>query len=65
MLKLIVPDMTCGHCAATVTKAVQSADSGATVSIDLPAKAVTIDTVAEPAKVTAALQSVGYPSSPL
>lgn len=65
MLKLNVPDMTCGHCAATVTKAVRSVDDAAVVDIDLPAKAVSIRTNAEPAKISAALEAAGYASTVL
>ena len=37
-----IPDMSCGHCAGVITKTVRQLDAGATVSIDLPAKKVTV-----------------------
>ena len=36
MLKLKVDEMSCGHCASTVQKAVKSVDPVAQVSVDLP-----------------------------
>lgn len=63
MLKLNVPDMTCGHCAATVTKAVKEVDGSAVVEIDLPSKTVAVKTAADAAKVGAALADAGYPAT--
>jgi copper chaperone len=60
MLKLNVPDMTCGHCAGTVTKAVQSVDSKASVTVDLPLKTVSIVTAADGGKISQAVEAAGY-----
>lgn len=60
MLKLNVPDMTCGHCVGTVTKAVKSVDSRAAVTVDLPSKIVTIETTADAAKISQAVETAGY-----
>lgn len=62
MLKLNVPDMTCGHCASTVTKVVKSVDAAAEITIDLPAQTVTIASAADAAKFTAAMDAAGYPA---
>ena len=35
MIAFQVQDMTCGHCASTITKALKSVDPGAKVMIDL------------------------------
>ncbi|RUM95730.1 copper chaperone [Pseudaminobacter arsenicus] len=64
MLKLNVPDMTCGHCAGTVTKAVQSVDSHASVTVDLPSKTVSIVTAVDPAKISKAVEAAGYANKP-
>ena len=40
-MKLSVPDMSCGHCKATIEKAVAAA--GGTVSVDLDRHEVTVD----------------------
>ncbi|MGE0280461.1 MAG: heavy-metal-associated domain-containing protein [Rhizobiaceae bacterium] len=60
MLKLNVPDMTCGHCVGTVTKAVKSVDSSAAVTVDLPSKTVTIETTADAARISQAVATAGY-----
>lgn len=60
MLKLNVPDMTCDHCAAAIGKAVKSVDPTASVTVDLASKRVTIETVAGPAAVSAAIDDAGY-----
>ena len=62
MLKLSVPDMTCGHCASVVTKAVQSVDAGARVEIDLKSQTVSITTSAEATKIAQVLDLAGYPA---
>lgn len=60
MLKLSIPEMTCGHCAAMVTKAVKSLDGNATVSVDLGSRTVTVDTSVEAEGVCSVIGSVGY-----
>ena len=65
MLKMNVPDMTCGHCAGMVTKAVQSVDSAARIDIDLKSQTVSIETSADAAKVAQALDTAGYPAQAL
>lgn len=63
MVTLIVPDMTCGHCAKVVTEAVKSVDSNATVNIDLETKTVQIDSQSvDAAAVSQALDAAGYAS---
>ena len=61
MLAFEVNDMTCGHCAGTITKAIQAADQEAKVSIDLSRHLVTI----EPGSMNAqdledAIRQAGY-----
>lgn len=62
MLKMNVPDMTCGHCAGMVTKAVQSVDAAARIDIDLKAQTVSVETSADAARVVQALDAAGYPA---
>lgn len=64
MLKLKVPDMTCGHCAIVVSQAVHSVDTNAKIDIDVGTKAVSITTSADPAEVIQALAAAGYPAHP-
>lgn len=62
MLKLNVPDMTCGHCAGVVRKAIKSVDAGARVDVDLKTQTVTIDANSD-AAFTQALEVAGYPAT--
>ncbi len=44
-MKFNVPDMTCGHCVATITRAVKAVDPAAAVKADLAGKTVTVGDV--------------------
>jgi len=63
MLKFNVPDMTCGHCAGAVTKAVKGVDADADVAVDLPSKTVIVETASDAEKVRQALEAAGYPAT--
>lgn len=58
-----VPDMTCGHCEATVTKAIQTVDQSAIVRADLAANKIDVTTTAANDAILAVLDEAGYPSS--
>ena len=60
MLVLKVPDMSCGGCAATITKAVKDVDPAATVEADLATKRVAIETGAAPDAILKAIRAVDY-----
>ena len=60
MLKLKIPDMTCGHCAQTVEKAVKSVDPAAKVEVDLAKKIVTVETTAPKERIAEMVRSAGY-----
>jgi len=64
MMTFTLPDMTCGHCVATVTKAIKTLDASAVVKADLASKTVAVDTSAQAAAVSKALEEAGYPNSP-
>lgn len=61
-LQLKVPKMACSACANTITKAVQTVDSSATVTADVKTKLVTIQTVKPESEVRTAIASAGYPA---
>ena len=63
ILQLKVPKMACSACATTITKAVQTVDSDATVEVDLKTKAVTVQTAKSESEVRKAIASAGYPVS--
>jgi len=60
MLKLKVPEMSCGHCVGTIEKAVKSVDPTARVVADLGASTVAVETGANENAVREALRSAGY-----
>lgn len=61
MYELEVQEMSCGHCVASVTKAVKALDGGATVDVDLASKQVKVASSAALADVTAAVVAAGFP----
>ena len=61
MISFQVNDMTCGHCVRAITEAVQAADNGARVQVDLASHRVQIEPVsAQPAALARAIQEAGY-----
>lgn len=65
MIKLSVPDMSCGHCAGVITNTIKGLDSGATVEFDMASRTALIDTSADDAAVREALAAAGYPAAPV
>jgi copper chaperone len=63
MIELTLPDMTCGHCVANVTRTVKQLDGAARVTIDLPTHKVQIETAVDATAVRAALADEGYPAA--
>jgi copper chaperone len=64
MIRLTIPNISCGHCERAVTNAITALDAGAKVDINIAAKSVVIDTQATPEAVNASLAEAGYPASP-
>ncbi len=60
MYNFQVNDMTCGHCVATVEKAVKSVDGAAKVDIDLGTHAVKIDSGKPATNFAKAIAEAGY-----
>ncbi|APO68087.1 heavy metal-associated domain-containing protein [Rhizobium gallicum] len=63
MYEFEIQNMTCGHCASTVEKAIKAADPEASAIIDLTARTATVETRNDPAAISAAIEKAGYPSS--
>jgi copper chaperone len=61
MYELEVGEMSCGHCVASVTKAVQSVDVAAKVNVDLAQRKVSVQSTAALDKISAAIDDAGYP----
>lgn len=61
MIAFEVNDMTCGHCASTITKAVKEVDRDARVEIDLTRHRVQIEPAeADAEELREAIQEAGY-----
>ncbi len=56
-----IENMTCGGCARSVTKAIQSVDANAQIVTDPPSRRVQITSSAPQEQVEAALREAGYP----
>ncbi len=66
MIAFKVDDMSCGHCVQAITQAVQQADAGAQVQIDLAQHRVTIQPVRLHAEqLQAVIREAGYTPVPL
>jgi copper chaperone len=63
MYQLQVEDMGCGHCVASVTKAVKALDAQASVEVDLASKQVKVQSGVPLEAVTAAIADAGFPVS--
>ena len=60
MFQLIVSDMTCGHCAGTITKALKGVDPQARVEISLADKRVRVQTRLSREEVLQEISEAGY-----
>lgn len=63
MYELQVEKMTCGGCAARVTRAVLAVDDAATVNVDLKSKTVHVESELDFETVSSAIANAGYPVS--
>lgn len=56
-----VDDMTCGHCASSISKAIRAVDAGARIEVDLAAHQVRIQpTEADAEELRDAIAQAGY-----
>ncbi len=66
MISFQVNDMTCGHCASMITKALMAADKDAKVQIDLATHRVQVESAAADAEELAdAIKEAGYTPVPV
>lgn len=65
MIAFEVNDMTCGHCASAITRAVKGVDSNASIEVNLASHQVRIESsnADEPA-LTEAIREAGYTPVP-
>ncbi len=61
MIEFSLPDMTCGHCASTVTMTAKFVDPKSKVEVDIKTKKVKIESSEERSDFVDALTEAGYP----
>ncbi len=62
-MELRIKNMTCGGCAKSVTKAIQSVDPIARVETNPEARAVKVETTATAGAIQQVLEEAGYPAT--
>jgi copper chaperone len=65
MFRFSVPNMSCGHCTASIQKAIMAADPDATVSCDLTARIVDVNSTLGETALAAVISDAGYGSEKL
>ncbi len=65
MIKLSVPNISCGHCAAAINKAIASFDPFAKVEVNVEKKTIAVDTKEDVASLRETLAEAGYPATPV
>ena len=63
MTTLSVPDMSCGHCRATVEAALGTLPQVDEVKVDLGSRRIEVTGPAPAAELLQALQAAGYPAT--
>lgn len=62
MFVLDVSGIGCGSCVSKITKAIQSLDNEATVSVDRSAGKVSVESSERPEQIRKAVEALGFPS---
>lgn len=62
MTLLSVPDMSCGHCKASVTQALSALPGADAITVDLSTRQVEVAGSAAPETILAALNEIGFPA---
>ena len=64
MTRYDVPDMSCGHCTASIRKAIGAIDPAAKVDCDLSARIVSVESALGQDKLVLAMKEAGYEATP-
>lgn len=59
-----IPDMTCGHCASTISRAIATVDRDAHVEFSIPDRLVRISASATEGELAEAIVEAGYTPEP-
>ncbi|MGQ5720357.1 heavy-metal-associated domain-containing protein [Pseudochrobactrum asaccharolyticum] len=62
-MELKIENMTCGGCAKSVTKAIQSVDANAKIETDPATRLVRIETTVSSDALQKVLEEAGYPAA--
>ncbi|MNE20066.1 Heavy-metal-associated domain protein [compost metagenome] len=62
-MELRIESMTCGGCARSVTRAIQSVDPNARIETDPASRMVKIETTATSTALQQVLEEAGYPAT--
>jgi copper chaperone len=62
MFILDVSGIGCGSCVSKITQAIQAVDASAQVAIDRAAGKISVQSQESPARISALVQALGYPS---
>ena len=62
-MKFHIPDMSCGHCTATISKSIKTSDPTAQVETDLETRIVSVKTSSQPDAILQSIKSAGYDAS--
>jgi copper chaperone len=60
MIEFNVQDMTCGHCAGRITKAITGVDASAKVEIKIEGRTVSVESKATADELADAIREAGY-----
>ena len=60
MYRFNVPDMTCGHCASTITRALKAEDPHASVEISLREHRVDVESALSAGELAQCIVAAGY-----
>lgn len=60
-----VPEMSCGHCTASIRKAIGTVDPAATVDCDLTARTVSVESALGQDMMVLAMKEAGYEATPV
>lgn len=64
MQRFTLPDMSCGHCVATITEALKAADAEVLVDINREARTAAVHSTLPRETLAAVLTEAGYPPAP-
>lgn len=62
MTLLSVPDMSCGHCKASVTQALSALPGTDAITVDLATRQVEVAGNTDPEIILASLNAIGFPA---